>query len=109
MGPANPLDAASNATGGNEMTDMVEPVARAIYVSISAGRSVRPWEDIPAPLRAPYLKDAIAAIKAMREPTEEMVGLGEHCADACYKIDPCNDGPRHIWQTMIDAALGENK
>lgn len=109
MGPADPLDATSNTTGEREMTDMIERVARAIYVSIAAGRSVRPWEDIPASLRAPYLADAIAALKAMREPTGEMMNLGEHCADDCYKIDHCGEGAMHIWQTMIDAALGENK
>lgn len=80
------------------MTDMIERVARALAKADPCGDP--DWD---------YTEEAIAAIKAMREPTDEMVNIGEHCADGCYKIDPCGKGAEHIFITMIDAALGENK
>jgi hypothetical protein len=43
---------------------------------------------------------AIAAISALREPTEEMVKRGDQILPACVE---------EVWQAMIDAALGKKE
>jgi hypothetical protein len=50
------------------------------------------------------MPDAIAAIEAMREPTEAMVNAGY---DVGYSPDPlpCDA----VWKDMIDAAISEGK
>lgn len=85
------------------MTDMVEPVARAIYEGRN-GKGCTVWAHLPKSYQEPYLKDAIAAIKAIREPTKIMI-------DAVREIGGPQAAAYAIaaWPTMIDAALGENK
>jgi len=86
------------------MTDMIERVARAMFErELDNG----PWEQRTETQEAIYMADARAAIKAMREPTQEMrlAAVAEWC-----RPDPL---PEHgstlvfnaIWQAMIDEAL----
>ena len=69
------------------MTNMIERVARAI--AKSQGSNPR-WN------REGWLKDARAAIEAMREPTEEMSHAGWRTDSGISTV---------VWQAMIDAAL----
>jgi len=55
--------------------DMIERVARAIYEGRN-GSGCKPWAHQPKAHQEPYLKDARAAIEAMREPTEAMLKSG---------------------------------
>ena len=67
------------------MTEMVERVARAL-----AEKEGFCWENCA---QCVWIDDARAAIAAMREPTEAMLG------------PPWNYGRLEIWQAMIDEAL----
>lgn len=76
------------------MTTMVERVARALC----------PYKDRPCPWGAcsECSQKARAAIKALREPTDEMLkdgGMTEHF----------NSAPEEVWSAMISAALGEDE
>lgn len=71
------------------MSEMVERVAAAIR------------ESRPLDCYAAYEQAARAAIEAMREPTEAMVGEGK--AAPTYG-DGVSDIPK-VWRAMIDAAL----
>lgn len=87
------------------MSEMVEKVARAICKSVGL------HEDAPArnygalndfPMWKTYERDAIAAIKAMAEPTETMIKSTE--------VDVDIQGPVYLrgkaaYQAMIKAAL----
>lgn len=80
------------------MTGMIERVARAIYGGRN-GKGCKPWASLRKVYQEPYLKDAIGAIKAMREPTPEIL-----------EAMKTNIGPlKEMWRGGIDAALGENK
>lgn len=58
------------------MSSKVEEVARAIYEDRN-GHGCKPWGRLTKSHRFPYLADARAAIKAMREPTLEMLESGD--------------------------------
>ena len=73
--------------------DMIERVARAIYEGRN-GSGCKPWAHQPKAHQEPYLKDARAAIEAMREPTPEMERVG---AEELMSLEG--------WQAMISAAL----
>lgn len=95
------------------MTNMIERVARAIARAngdefANAFKSKDRWiakrgmsggrfRDVNEPTQVDYLDMAEAAIKAMREPTDEMVTAGFLLCD--------EEGTRIIWTDMIDAAL----
>jgi hypothetical protein len=86
------------------MTDMVERVARAIYEDRNGPRC-EPWGTKPKGHKDPYRADARAAIEAMREPTEAMVGSGaDHDAEGGG-----TGNPLAIYTAMIDAALSPNQ
>lgn len=82
------------------MTDMIERVARALAecdgLTICSDASYR---------MSSYGIRAIAAIKAMREPSDEM--LGEAHDTLLYSVKGEELGiARAVWSHMIDAALG---
>jgi hypothetical protein len=82
------------------MSEMVEQVARAIYArrkehADAAGTELEAWPEdgsIPQAIE----DEAIAAIEAMRSPTDAMV----EAADSDW-----GPGLRDNWRDMIDAAL----
>lgn len=78
--------------------DMIERVAKAIW-----GGDDDEWATL-APWYADQYRDAAtAALKALREPTSEMVEAGHDACDWTANAEP-------IWQAMIDTALaGEGK
>lgn len=74
---------------------MIEFVAEAIADSASAGNG--------------YKQIAIAAIKAMREPTDDMVEAGDkHAVYWDVRTDSTQGECEPIYTAMIDAALGEH-
>jgi hypothetical protein len=75
------------------MNEMIERVAAALH---EAARGIK-WERATEANRRGYLMEALAAITAMREPTETMI---EAATD--YET---SHGPRMTWELMIDAAL----
>jgi hypothetical protein len=77
---------------------LVEKVARAMY---ETNQFVRGWDHpkTAAMWHEIYRRKAIAALKAMREPTEAMVVAGVH-------HDNMGDMAGR-WQAMIDAAISE--
>ncbi len=88
------------------MSEMIERVAAALWVasgtypdSAVGIRNMKPvvWPD--------FMKQARAAIEAMREPTAEMTG----CSDEVHWDYSCHvcGGLKEGWQAMIDAALNE--
>lgn len=84
----------------------LEEIARAIYADRN-GSGCKPWGNLPHSHKAPYLRDALAAVKAMREPTEAMGMAGNDALDAngCCPVDE-SDAPT-CWQAMIDAIIAE--
>ena len=86
--------------------DMVERVARAIYVAYAIEEGSPPdVANADADFHWPFwVGEARAAIAAMREPTEKMVRAGEKefiASDVACCMEPAED----CWQAMIDAAL----
>jgi hypothetical protein len=81
------------------MTEMVERVA-ALLSRQKGGHNLPPdfWNNIRPETREIYRAQARAIIKAMREPSEEMM-------EACYP----DEDAKPIWQDMIDAALATKK
>lgn len=78
--------------------EMIERVARAIEATMFAPHEL----PITGELHKRYLEAARAAIKAMREPTDEMVEASNREWDG--RISHRSSG---AWQAMIDAALGK--
>jgi hypothetical protein len=74
------------------VSEMVERVARAIYESTQGKWTGVPWAEAD---RGEHLRQARAAIEAMREPTEGMLDAGPP--------EPYMD--RWVWAKMIFAAL----
>jgi hypothetical protein len=74
---------------------MVSRVAKRIYEKRN-GAGCKPWGRLPPAHRDPYLGDAMAAIEAMREPTEEMKRVFSSARP---------DSPKTVWHETIDAAL----
>lgn len=99
---------------GDEMTDMVERVARAICENNHRaifGTSVS-WEGISAETMEHFRSVARAAIEAMREPTEAMKRLDESLASFWDRntapptlMNPLGSHTGASYQQMIDEAL----
>jgi hypothetical protein len=100
------------------MSEMIERVARAIdeasdEFSIAftphPGGPIDPLvERCRAADREKRMRQARAAIEAMREPTKDMEAAVEADAVIQSGLDDCNkhDIPNEAWRLMIDAALG---
>lgn len=83
---------------------MIEKVAINIYDNeLEGGRSCS-WDDLFSSEKTQYMRQAKAAIEAMREPTEGMKIAGTLDA-GCGGPDEEYIG--QVWQAMIDAALKE--
>lgn len=81
--------------------DMIETVARALYQSDWIGNGKAPAYE--GGMRDEYLREARAAIEAMRNPTEAMRLAGhQHIPDD--HGDPWASAIE-VWQAMIEAAL----
>lgn len=61
--------------GGRPVSELQERIAKAIYEGRNGARC-KPWAHQPKAHREPYLIDALAAMKAMRDPTRPMVDAG---------------------------------
>jgi hypothetical protein len=81
------------------MSEMVERVARALCRSAALGDPGQAYIDANWPN---YSTAARAAIEAMREPTEAMIGAGR---GALPNFCPEDSDALVCWQDMIDAAL----
>lgn len=77
--------------------DMVERVGRAM---VRAGVGELMWDSWDAEMQEVFLRQARAAIEAMREPDQAM-------QDAGYVVTV--DDAVEVWETMIDAALSPNQ
>lgn len=95
----------------------VEEVARAIYEGRN-GHGCKAWSRLPKAHQEPYLSDARAAIKAMREPTPEMIEAAWRTthsipADDRMRVLLMDSRTAHSvkmlnrWRASIDAALSE--
>lgn len=78
------------------MSDMVERVARAMFPLVPNCRG-RSFEDHP--MRYNLMDKARAAIKAMRDPTDQMVRAARKDHEGEHFL------PVSLWQSMVDAAL----
>ena len=80
------------------MNEMVERVAQAIYITHPHDNRGEPisWTELTDYAKVPDRRRAIAAIAAMREPTEAM-----------WKVQDNVSYLRDMWPAMIDAALAE--
>lgn len=76
---------------------MIERVARAIMRDDFEGDEL--WESSDKCLRGSYLRNARAAIEAMRDPTDGMVDAGNSLGH--------EEAPATYYEAMIDAALAE--
>lgn len=85
------------------ITPEIEAVARAFTdhrLDINAGNALR-WEELDEYERIEIFGYAVAAIRALREPSDKML-INSHPAHSY-------EGLRSSYTAMIDAALGENK
>lgn len=101
------------------MSEMVEPVARAMFhrffevglkLGISGGPT--PWEEAFPEWREAWLETVRAGIEAMREPTEGMCEAGQQINNIAPESAGLNafeylsrNEMAEAWQAMIDAAL----
>ena len=86
---------------GNDMS-MIKRVAIAL-LAIEDSWNDHEWEQLPEGAQA--LLMALAAIKAMREPTDAMLATEEMQQTAVHRFMVRAD--KQIWQAMIDAALSD--
>lgn len=90
---------------------MIERVARAIYEEDDPWHKVWPWPDLQEAQTEPekYRQVAVAAIKAMREPTMTMLNAAVDATGAGSDMSWANRSPQGLFETghqaMIDAAL----
>lgn len=89
-----------------KLTPEIEAVARAIYEKRN-GVGTAPFSRKPIAHKEPYYLDAVAAIRALREPTESMVHEGVR--DLLLDEPLRDEDARSVFMIMIDAALGGNK
>lgn len=98
-------------TDPNQVLEMVDRVARAIYAvgEDDSGCDHGPFEDIPDGARQFCFRMARAAIEAMREPTAHMTHSVRPALDEdWYYGDKLGwDQIGVCWREMIDAALGK--
>ena len=73
----------------------IERVARGLH-SVRSKETV--FDNLSRTIKGHYLKEARAAIEALREPSEKMMAAGNH-------HDIASDEDR--WRRMVDAALAE--
>ncbi len=80
---------------------MIERVARRLFWLNGqyADRGMKTWADATPLVREKFIKEALAAVDEMREPTDAMLHEG-------WKQSPHIGG---AWTAMIDAALVEGK
>lgn len=83
--------------GGRPVSEMQERIARAIYEGRNGPRC-KSWTQQPAAHRAPYMVDALAAMKAMREPTPEMEKAGDDFIDFGSDFT-------ETWRAAMDAEI----
>lgn len=79
-------------------TEMELRVAESLWIADAGGRRLEPWSDIDPEWQARWVRSARAAIRAMREPTTDMLreaGIGS------LVTTEENAG---TWEVMIDAA-----
>jgi len=86
---------------------MLEKVARAIHEAIK--ESDVDWADEAQEIKTTFLIMSRAAIKAMREPTEDMVNAGVAGIDAVEGDCATEEGTSAGYAAMIDAALSERE
>ena len=78
------------------MNEKLEQVARGIHLRRANSRHTK-WEDCSEEYRTGTMRDAHAAIEAMREPTDAMIAAAQ-----AVGID---QDPRDYWPAMVDEAL----
>lgn len=85
-------------------SELQDRIARAIYEGRN-GRGCTPWARLAGAHKRPYVTDALAAMKAMRDPTETMLDHAEwaHEDDGLLDFDP--DDFRLHWRAAIDAEI----
>lgn len=92
----------------NGKSEMVERVAKAIWSDYWDGEGCS-WAEMEESARQTALSMARAAIEAMREPNEAMIGMG---MEADHRRRPGSTRPSAadaIWRAMIDAAAAEDR
>lgn len=88
----------------NEIIKRVTKAAYENFMSGLIGCCEPSWKQLPIPHKERLIAAQLAAIKAMREPTEKMKVAGS--------IDPGSGGPDNgykteVWQSMIDVIIGD--
>jgi hypothetical protein len=90
------------------MSEMIERVAEALYRAAVRPGPADLWEEVTPYWQATYRRYAIAAIEAMREPTEVMLIGARDWSLKKNGQGVGNDQATGCWQAMLDAALTED-
>lgn len=92
------------------MSEMLEKVARALWEIRPWGdedseQGIPTWDTVPEDWKAAYIDMARAAVRALREPTEEML----EAVDCGGVRRQWLSGRMHVgsWHAMIDSILSE--
>lgn len=89
----------------SKLSEMVERVARAITIG-DPDWPITLDKDKPAvPLWTRYVDSARAAIKAMRQPTPDMLECAREAEYRVVDASLCEENDLIIWHAMIDGAL----
>ena len=86
---------------------MVERVGRAMYAQTTTSKTL-PWESLDdnGVIKPAILRDAQAAIEAMREPLDAMYEAASRAPNPEYgSLAMPHKNYRAIWHAMIDEAL----
>lgn len=89
------------------MSDMVERLAKAVYLNHRGRTLMRPWESLDHFEQGFWKEAAVAGLKEIRSPTEAMLSAkhpehGQYHGVEWYLDDWSAED---VWHAMIDAAL----
>jgi hypothetical protein len=91
--------------------DMVERVAKAIsrhtFAVVRGKDDCGEWEDMPPQVQKVYMDAALAALRAMIKPTDQMLAAYNKICLVSDDDGKHAEAVRVAWQTMVAAAMCE--
>lgn len=83
---------------------LLQRAAKAVFSERYPSRN---WDSAPEGAKLGCYDTANAVLRAIREPTEAMIGACDQLSVESLRHDPCR--ATVFWQAMIDASLAESR